>query len=369
VSDSTCSSAYNGRFHAPTMICAGLANGGKDSCQGDSGGPLIAPYNGSIYSIGVVSWGDGCARPNKYGVYAEVAHVVEWIRGYVGGGTTPPPPPGGNVLTNGVAVTGLSGAQQAELRYTFQVPAGATGLNFVTNGGTGDADLYIKFGSAPTVASNDQKSINDATSDESINVSTAQAGTYHVLVRGYRAFSGVSLKASYGNGGGGGNPSTCPPIGSSVPSHDVWQCHVKDALKGANEWLAQRKAQGGSNLAIVLDIDNTAINSDVPGPTKDGANPPVLEVARYARQNGYKILFVTRRTGSQNTRDQLTRAGYTIDAMCGRNDAGGTKEGCRRQLEQQGYKITANIGNKDTDFTGGNYEKKYALPDYNGTLQ
>ena len=60
---------------------------------------------------------------------------------------TPPPPTG--VLTNGTPVTGLSGATGTELRYTLVVPAGASGLKFVTSGGTGDADLYAKFGSAP----------------------------------------------------------------------------------------------------------------------------------------------------------------------------------------------------------------------------
>ncbi len=101
VSDTVCnaSNAYNGRINAVSMICAGLAAGGKDSCQGDSGGPLIAPYNGSIYSIGVVSWGDGCARPNKYGVYSEVITAADWIRSKIG--TTPPT---GQTYINGTDV-------------------------------------------------------------------------------------------------------------------------------------------------------------------------------------------------------------------------------------------------------------------------
>lgn len=74
VSNSICNKAYQGQI-TDRMICAGYANGGKDSCQGDSGGPLI--YNNTL--AGVVSWGEGCARPGKYGVYSNVTKVLSWI--------------------------------------------------------------------------------------------------------------------------------------------------------------------------------------------------------------------------------------------------------------------------------------------------
>lgn len=60
---------------------------------------------------------------------------------------------GGTQLQNGVAVTGLAGSSGTELSYTVVVSAGASNLTIATSGGTGDADLYVKFGSAPTTSS------------------------------------------------------------------------------------------------------------------------------------------------------------------------------------------------------------------------
>jgi len=77
VDKATCSAAYDGITDA--MMCAGYAEGGKDSCQGDSGGPLIVGTGAGMKLAGVVSWGEGCARPNKYGVYSKVNLALDWI--------------------------------------------------------------------------------------------------------------------------------------------------------------------------------------------------------------------------------------------------------------------------------------------------
>merc|ERR1712150_89062 len=59
VSQSTCKRAYGSSIH-DSMVCAGLARGGKDSCQGDSGGPRVCEQGGKFHLEGVVSWGHGC---------------------------------------------------------------------------------------------------------------------------------------------------------------------------------------------------------------------------------------------------------------------------------------------------------------------
>jgi secreted trypsin-like serine protease len=75
---------YNGAIRQG-MMCAGRPDGGVDSCQGDSGGPLVWRSPDGPVLVGVVSWGEGCARKLRYGVYARVADYRGWIESVVAG--------------------------------------------------------------------------------------------------------------------------------------------------------------------------------------------------------------------------------------------------------------------------------------------
>ncbi|NXC59602.1 HGFA factor, partial [Aleadryas rufinucha] len=65
------------------MFCAGYFDSKSDACQvmlgGDSGGPLACEENDISYLYGIISWGDGCGRVNKPGVYTRVTNYVKWI--------------------------------------------------------------------------------------------------------------------------------------------------------------------------------------------------------------------------------------------------------------------------------------------------
>ncbi|KAM4711403.1 uncharacterized protein FYW61_021831 [Anableps anableps] len=62
------------------MFCAGYDTTAKDACQGDSGGPHVTSYRDTYFITGIVSWGEGCARKGKYGVYTQVSKYIHWIR-------------------------------------------------------------------------------------------------------------------------------------------------------------------------------------------------------------------------------------------------------------------------------------------------
>ncbi|MEU3652563.1 serine protease [Streptomyces sp. NPDC032161] len=81
VSDAECQAAYGGDLVPGEEICAGLIDtGGVDTCQGDSGGPMFRKDNsGSWIQVGIVSWGQGCARPGYPGVYTEVSTFASQI--------------------------------------------------------------------------------------------------------------------------------------------------------------------------------------------------------------------------------------------------------------------------------------------------
>jgi len=99
-------------------------------------------------------------------------------------------------LTNGVATTGLSGASGSQVYYYLDVPANKA-VTFTLSGGTGDADMYVKFGSAPTTSSYDCRPYLAGNNETCSMAAKTTSGRYYVMLRGYSAYSGVSLLGQY----------------------------------------------------------------------------------------------------------------------------------------------------------------------------
>ncbi len=108
----------------------------------------------------------------------------------------------GNGLSNGVTVSGLSANTGASLNYYIDVPSGATDLQVSISGGSGDADLYTQFNAQPTDNSYSCRPYAGG-NNENCNEPNPSAGRWHVRVKAYSSFSGLSLVASYTNGSGG----------------------------------------------------------------------------------------------------------------------------------------------------------------------
>jgi serine protease len=172
-------------------------------------------------------------RDDKTGFGLVQAKATSDLLGSTCGSTTPPPPPptGDGELQNGVAETGLSANRNGELDFTLQVPAGATDLTFDMAGGSGDADLYVKFGSAPTTSSYDCRPYVGGNT-ESCPIANAQTGTYYVKVIGYSAFSGVSLTGSFTDNSGPGVVGGSASVTDVSVGRRAWQRYTIDIPAG-----------------------------------------------------------------------------------------------------------------------------------------
>lgn len=128
----------------------------------------------------------------------------------------------------------LSGAAGSFRNYSFAVPAGARNLRVEMIGGTGstgDADLYVRFGAAPTLSAYDCRPYLEGNT-ETCHFATPAAGTHHVMVHAFNAYTKVDLTATYeytaptsgctepplilsGTISGTLNQATCAPISTS----------------------------------------------------------------------------------------------------------------------------------------------------------
>ncbi|MFF6948843.1 HAD family acid phosphatase [Streptomyces iakyrus] len=173
--------------------------------------------------------------------------------------------------------------------------------------------------------------------------------------------------------------STAAPTAAAADvDYGTWQKDCQAVMDQALPYLKQRiaAAKPGEKQAIVLDIDNTALETDFGFSYPQPANKPVLTAARYAQERGVAVFFVTARPDiiASFTQYNLKQTGYQVSGLYVRNfidlfkNVAEYKTAQRVDIERKGYTIIANIGNSSTDLSGGHAEKTYKLPDYDGQL-
>jgi hypothetical protein len=160
--------------------------------------------------------------------------------------------------------------------------------------------------------------------------------------------------------GGAGTASA-----TARPSKSAWLGGVSAAVKGGTSYLDAKK-HGAAKPAIVLDIDNTSLESYY---DNGAATPSVLAFEQRAVKDGYRVLFATGRAkDSGGTLKQLKAAGYHVDQLCFLDPKArgvqASKTACRAKWTAAGYGIIADVGNHPTDLAGGNSGKQYLLPNY-----
>ncbi|MER6625902.1 MULTISPECIES: HAD family acid phosphatase [unclassified Streptomyces] len=177
------------------------------------------------------------------------------------------------------------------------------------------------------------------------------------------------------------SPAVSPVAAATAAAdvdYDTWQRDCRAVMDQALPYLKQRigDAGPGEKQAIVLDVDNTALETDFGFSFPQPANEPVLEVAEYAQEHGVAVFFVTARPGIIHapTDWNLDHAGYESSGLYVRGffdlfkNVADYKTAQRVHIEAKGYTIIANIGNSATDLSGGHAERTFKLPDYDGQL-
>lgn len=136
----------------------------------------------NLYGHGIVQAADAYNYLNSNGCSGDTG-------GGNGGGT-------GGVEPVSGQLTGLSGSRNSWDRYTWTIPAGVTTMTIEIAGGSGDADLYVNFGSQPETNRYDCRPYRNGNTEVCTFDAPAE-GTWHIGLRAYRRYSGVTMSYSY----------------------------------------------------------------------------------------------------------------------------------------------------------------------------
>lgn len=144
-------------------------------------------------------------------------------------------------LNNGVPVSGLNGVSGSEQFFSIAVPADATQLTFTLSGGSGDADLYVLFGSLPSTSQYECRPYISG-NNETCDISSPQQGTYYVMLHGYSSYDGATLNATFATAG---EPAPLPAYRLSVAGDSITKGFAADCT--ANYWWWDRLCPAGGD--------------------------------------------------------------------------------------------------------------------------
>lgn len=162
-------------------------------------------------------------------------------------------------LTKGIQVTGISGSQGETVNYWIDVPAGQKNLTFDISGGSGDADIYVRFGAEPTTSAYDCRPYRSGNT-ENCTFATPQTGRYYVMIRAYSTFSGVQLVADYQEDSGGGNSIEHPNLSASTGD---WKHYTLDVTAGSSSLNAAiTGGSGDADLYVRFGAEPTTSSYD-----------------------------------------------------------------------------------------------------------
>lgn len=216
----SCGASCTANFNAGSLVTLTSTSGSNSTFAGWSGCDTV---NGSMCNVTMISARNVTAAFNASG--------------------------GATTLANGVPVANLSGSLNSVRGYSIQIPAGIQNLTIQTSGGSGDPDLYVKFGAEPTPSIYDCRSW-EVGPTETCTFPSPIAGTYFILIHGYAAYDGLTLTASWQSSSGNG--------GTDEPSFTGFQLPLP-----ANP--AFPNCPGGYFVAVVSDGPGSGLSSGIFG--------------------------------------------------------------------------------------------------------
>ncbi|NVJ58793.1 MAG: S8 family serine peptidase [Gammaproteobacteria bacterium] len=205
------------------------------------------------------------------------------------------------ILQNSIPKSGLNLSRGYDVFYTMEVPDGATNINFSMSGGSGDADLFVKFGSEPTDGSYDCRPYKTGNNESCSGSQTG--GTYYVRIKAYRDFSNVTL------------------TGSFIVNDDDDDDDSEDNVLVNGQVIAELSAAQGEELLYVMDVPEGAQNIQVVTSGGSGDSDLYIKFGSPASDNDYDCRPY--RTGNDETCSVSSSGGrYFVRLKAYRNFSG-----------------------------------------------